>query len=126
MHTFKLIARFYSGIFLADFLVTLSCIYLFRHAGVQSHKIIGVLFWYKIITIVLVFYTTIYYRKNELYYYQNLGVSKLQLGIATSVFDFFLWLALILLQLLIGIPGYVFNLLLFSILIIYLYIYNYK
>jgi Mg2+/Co2+ transporter CorB len=126
MRTLKLITRFYGGIFLANFLVTLSCIYLFSHAEKDAYKIIGVLFWYKVITIIMVFYTAVYYKKNELYYYQNLGVSKRQLLIVTSVFDFLLWLILVIIQLLIGIPGYIAKLLLWSVLLIHLYLYTRK
>jgi len=39
----------------------------------------------------MIFYLAIHYKKAELYYYQNLGVSKRQLCIFTSVFDFILW-----------------------------------
>ena len=124
MRSLKLITRFYTGIFLANFLVTLSCIYLLRHFGHSAQKIIGVLFWYKIITIACLFYTSVYYRKNEMYYYQNLGVSRVQLGVTTSLFDFSIWLVLMLIQMLIGIPIYIFNLSLGSVLLIYLYLYS--
>jgi hypothetical protein len=123
MRTFKLITRFYGEIFLANFLVTLSCIYLMGNYGVKAYEIVVVLFWYKIITIILIFYTATYHKSNEFYYYQNLGISKLQMVISTSIVDFLLWLAFITLQLLIGIPGYVFNLLLWSVLLIHLYLY---
>jgi hypothetical protein len=95
MRTLKLITRFYSGIFLANFLVTLGCVYLMWLFNAHAIEIMGVLFWFKIITIAIMFYGSIYYKKNELYYYQNLGVSKIMLGISTSVFDFLLWLSLI-------------------------------
>ena len=95
-----------------------------RHFGDDVYKIIGLLSWYKVISLILVFYITVYYRKNEQYYYQNLGVSKLQLGLTTSAFDFMLWLVFILVQLLIGIPAYVFNIVLWGVLLIYLYLYN--
>jgi hypothetical protein len=95
MRTFKLITRFYSGIFLANFLVTLSCLGLITMYGTLAHKLMGILFWYKVISIGMIFSTAIYYKKKELYYYQNLGVSKVKLGISTSVFDFLLWLILI-------------------------------
>ena len=126
MRALKLITRFYSGIFLANFLVTLSCVWLLASYGAKAHQIVGILFWYKIIAIILIFYTAIHYKRNELYYYQNLGVSKRQLIILTSVFDFLLWLSLILIQLLAGIPGYIFQLLLWSVLLIHLYLYTRK
>jgi hypothetical protein len=95
MRTLKLITRFYAGIFLANFLVTLSCIGIIGFYGPYAHKLMGVLFWFKVVTIGMIFSTAIYYQKKEMYYYQNLGVSKLVLGIATSVFDFLIWLVLI-------------------------------
>jgi hypothetical protein len=95
MRTLKLITRFYSGIFLANFLVTLGCVYLVWLYSANAIEIMGILFWFKIITIAVIFYGSIYYKKNELYYYQNLGVSKIMLGVSTSVFDFLLWLFLI-------------------------------
>ncbi len=95
MRTLKLITRFYSGIFLVNFLVTLGCVYLMWLYSAHAIEIIGMLFWFKIITIAIMFYGSIYYKKEELYYYQNLGVSKTKLGVTTSVFDFLLWLSLI-------------------------------
>jgi hypothetical protein len=94
MRTLKLISRFYGGLFLPNFLVTISALYMQYTYGPKAHEVMGVLFWYKVITLPLILYTAIHYKKQELYYYQNLGVSKLTLGICTSVFDFSLWLAL--------------------------------
>lgn len=98
MRTIRLIARFYGAIFLANFLVTLSCIYLLAMAGKNDRAIVAVFFWYKLISMMLIFYTAIHYKKQELYYYQNLGISKRQLILFTSIFDFFVWLIFILLQ----------------------------
>lgn len=123
MRTVKLIARFYRDLFLANFLISLSCVFLLAHLGKEAYEIIGVLFWYKVITITLIFYSAIFYKKNELYYYQSLGVSKLQLIVVTSIFDFLIWLALIIFQMSIGIPGYLFKLLLWSVLLFHLYLY---
>jgi hypothetical protein len=123
MRTFKLITRFYSGISLANFLVTLSCVFMMQHAGHDAPKLLGIFFWYKIITIGLIFYTAIHYKKNELYYYQNLGISKRQLIMSTSIFDFFTWLVFIVLQLKVDLPGYIFNLILWSALLTHLYAY---
>jgi hypothetical protein len=90
----RLITRFYSGIFLANFLVSLSCVFLIWTFGAKAHHLIGILFWYKVITLALVFYLAVHYKSRELYYYQNLGVSKLTLGLSTAAFDFALWLAI--------------------------------
>ncbi len=95
MRALKLISRFYKQIFFANFLISLSCFYLLRQFGGGAFEIIGALFWFKIITVWIILYSTITYKKKELYYYQNLGVSKLMLGLSTSLFDFFIWLVLI-------------------------------
>ncbi len=126
MRILKLITRFYGGIFLANFLVSLSCVYLLRLYNQHAYEIIIVLFWYKVVTIALVFYLSVFYRKNELYYYQNLGISKIKLIVTTFIFDFLLWLVLIIIQMTVGIPGYIFNLILWSVLLIHLYIYTRK
>ena len=91
----KLISRFYKGFFLADFLVTLSCAYILKLYAAQANKIIGYLFWFKLATLAIIFYSSVYHRKNELYYYQNLGVLKIQLVLVTSAFDMLIWFILI-------------------------------
>ncbi|MDB5087794.1 MAG: hypothetical protein JWR09_1788 [Mucilaginibacter sp.] len=96
MRTLKLITRFYNGIFWANLFITLCCVGIMGIYRDRAYKIIGMLFWFKVITIAVIFYAAIHYQKKEMYYYQNLGVSKLKLGITTSVFDFLLWLVLIL------------------------------
>jgi len=126
MRTLKLITRFYSGIFLVNFLITLSCVYSMIHFGTDALEIVGVLFWFKVCLLAVVFYFSITNNKQELYYYQNLGISKLFLAGTTSAFDFMLWLAFVYFQLRIGIPVYIFNLLLLSVLLIFLYLYYKK
>lgn len=74
----------------------------------------------------MIFYTAIHYKNNELYYYQNLGITKLRLIFTTSAFDFFVWLVFILLQLITGIPGPIFNYILWGVLLIHLYAYYKK
>ena len=97
MQQLKLIIRFYKSFFAADILITLSCVFLLKVYATEAAEIIGILFWYKLICIGVVFYAVSNYKKRELYYYQNLGISKLRLGIVTSLFDFFVWLMLMLL-----------------------------
>ncbi|MES2109480.1 MAG: hypothetical protein V4577_12060 [Bacteroidota bacterium] len=126
MRTIKLITRFYGSVFLANFLVTLSCIYLLAMAGKNGQALVFVFFWYKTISMMMIFYTAIHYKKNELYYYQNLGITKLRLILATSAFDFFVWLIFILLQLTIGISGDIFKLILWGVLLIHVYVYYKK
>jgi len=65
----------------------------------KAHEIVGVLFWFKIITLAIIIYSATVYKEQELYYYQNLGISKLRLIISISSFDFALWLTLMLITL---------------------------
>ena len=67
---------------------------MLKYYGDTAFKLIGNMFWVKVISIGLIFYSSVIYKKKELYYYQNLGVSKLQLGVATSLFDLLFWLIL--------------------------------
>jgi len=60
--------------------------------GKESDKIIGVLLWFKFITMIGIFYFVSQSKKKQLYYYQNLGVTKLRIGVLTSIFDFAVFL----------------------------------
>ena len=94
MRTLKLIGRFHLGFFLPNFLVTLSCLALLGFYGAKAHLILTILIWYKVITMALILYAALQYKKKELYYYQNLGVSKMVLVLFTSAANFALFLVL--------------------------------
>ena len=64
---------------------------LFSEYGMS---IFATLFWLKAATIGLTVFFISSYKNKEFYYYQNLGVSKLLLGVSTSLFDFLLWLTI--------------------------------
>jgi len=95
MRTLKLITRFYRGIFLANFFVTIVCVYAIAFHRDEANKLIGTFFWGKIVTLSMILYFALQSQKKELYYYQNLGVSKRRLAVTTWMFDFSLWLMLI-------------------------------
>jgi len=124
MRTIKLITRFYGGIFVMNFLVTLSCVYLIKHFGRLAYEIVIWLFWYKIISMMTFFYTSVYYRKRELYYYQNLGVSSRMLVTTTSIVDFLIWAGFVIIQFQIGLPSSIFNCLVGGVLLVSLYLHN--
>jgi hypothetical protein len=52
-------------------------------------------FWFKIITLGLIYYYIHSYKNNEFYYYKNLGLTKKQLWISTLIFDFIIFLVLL-------------------------------
>ena len=95
MRTLKLIARFYRGILLPNLFVTIVSVYAIASHRDQANKLIGTFFWGKIVTVGMIIYFAFVAKKKELYYYQNLGVSKQKLAIATGLFDFSLWLGFI-------------------------------
>ncbi|PKP17417.1 MAG: hypothetical protein CVU05_15575 [Bacteroidetes bacterium HGW-Bacteroidetes-21] len=55
-------------------------------------SVLQVLFWFKLATLALIFYYINSYKKNEFYYYKNLGISKHKLWIPILVFDFSVFL----------------------------------
>jgi hypothetical protein len=60
--------------------------------GKDGIHMIQVFFWFKIFTLAVIIYSTSVYKKNEIYYYKNLGLSRLKLWIPTLTFDFLFFL----------------------------------
>lgn len=58
-----------------------------------------ILIWFKIISLALIYYFINIYKRQEFYYYQNLGVSKSFLWISTLLFDSFMFILLLILTL---------------------------
>jgi hypothetical protein len=95
MRLFKIILltwTFYKRFLFVSLLITTSCLILFWEYG---FSIFRELFWFKIASLALIFYFINSYRANEYYYYRNLGVSKIMLWSVTLVFDFALFIFLI-------------------------------
>jgi hypothetical protein len=90
--TIRLISTFYRSFMLVSLLITFSSMVLFWEYG---FSIFHTLFWFKIITLGLTFYFINSYKEKEYYYYQNLGVSKILLWTTTLIFDFVLFIVLI-------------------------------
>ncbi|HBZ26324.1 MAG TPA: hypothetical protein DEO54_08860 [Rikenellaceae bacterium] len=67
----------------------------------QGINIFTALFWFKIITLGIIVYFINNYKRNEFYYYKNLGLSKKVLWISSLTFDFILFLTLIIITLLV-------------------------
>lgn len=84
----KLIITFYSSFFFLTTTITLCCILIFEQYGMSTFFS---LFWFKIITLGLVYYFTSNYKAKEVYYFLNLGVSPIILWASTLGFDFLLF-----------------------------------
>ena len=60
------------------------CAYFFIKYGIS---VFSVLFWFKIITLILIFLYIKNYRHEEYYFYKNLGVGKKKLWTFSFVID---------------------------------------
>lgn len=88
----RLVWTFYKSYIFSSVIITLCCLFLFREYGLDSFKAV---FWFKIATLGVTYYFINSYKKNEFYYYQNLGVSKLMLWVTSLSFDFIFFVFLI-------------------------------
>jgi hypothetical protein len=88
----RLVLIFYRSFLFASLLITACCVGLFWEYGMS---IFAILFWFKVATIGLTYYFINSYKYNDYYYFQNLGVSKTLLWMATITFDLFLFVLLI-------------------------------
>lgn len=91
MRTLRLILSFYRSFAFLSMILTSACILIVYTNGISTFT---VLFWFKIATLGLTFYSVNNYKKRELYYYKNLGISKWMLWIPTLTFDLILFIAL--------------------------------
>ncbi len=93
--TIRLIFTFYKSYAAASILITLASLYLVNLYGTKAIYILQALFWFKVITLGVIFYYIQKYKKEGFYYYKNLGLTKKHLWISTLVFDFTLFLLLV-------------------------------
>jgi|SaaInlStandDraft_4_1057021.scaffolds.fasta_scaffold91655_1 hypothetical protein len=92
MKTIRLILTFYKSFAFISLLITCTCLGLLYGFGAKGIYMIQALFWFKIITLALTVYFVNIYKKNQFYYYKNLGLSRLIIWIPIIVFDFLLFL----------------------------------
>lgn len=85
----RLIFTFYRSFWFATSIITIACISIFWKYGILTFK---TLFWLKIITLAIVYFFINKHKAKEIYYYQNLGVSKTLLWSSTLIFDFTIFL----------------------------------
>ena len=92
MKTIRLILTFYKSFAVASFSITFTCLVLLVGFGPKGLYVIQPLFLFKIFTLAITVYLINVYKKNEFYYYKNLGLSKLTLWIPILIFDFLFFL----------------------------------
>lgn len=88
MKTIRLIITFYKSFAFLSFLITFACFYIMDQSGKNGIYVLQALFWFKIFTLGIIVLFTNSYKKNEFYYYKNLGVTKLTLWLPILIFDF--------------------------------------
>ena len=91
MRPIRLVITFYRSFALASLIITMSCLAILHTWGIETFT---ALFWFKIITLGIIFYYIQSSNKNLFTYYKNLGLTKKGLWISALSFDVFLFLAL--------------------------------
>ena len=92
MKTLRLILTFYKSYAFTSLLITFICLGLVYQFGSKAVQLIQVLIWFKIFTLAVIFFSISKYKRNQFYYYTNLGVSKITLWASTLSFDFLFFL----------------------------------
>jgi hypothetical protein len=92
---FKHMMTFYRGVFIVNFLLTLSSIFVYIKYGAIA---LVAVFWFKIFTLIFILYVYTLFKKKEFHYYYNLGISKTHLFVSVFIFDIFLFVSLIFLM----------------------------
>lgn len=92
MKTIRLILTFYKSFAFTSFFITFTCLGLLYGFGAKGIYMIQILFWFKVFTLAVTVYSINIYKKNEFYYYKNLGISKRILWIPILTFDFLFFL----------------------------------
>jgi hypothetical protein len=88
----RLLGTFYSSFCIPSFIITLIGLYFFWQ---HDYSIYSTVFWFKLITMGVIYYYINSYKSKEYFYYQNLGLSKTFLWVSLLLFDFLLFLFLI-------------------------------
>ncbi len=92
MKSLRLLITFYKLFAVTSLIITLACLSIMYAHGIITFT---VLFWFKMITLGLIFLYIHRFKPDAYYYYKNLGLTKKHLWISTLTFDMFLFLALI-------------------------------
>lgn len=94
MKTLRLLATFYRYFFLSAFLLTIACLGPFWRFGPGT---LAFIYWFKVGTLGLTVLFISMYKKKELFYYRNLGLSPILLWTFTLAADLCLFNILIVL-----------------------------
>lgn len=96
MKAIRSILTFYQSFAILSLIITGSCVVILYAQGSGT---LTVLFWFKMITMGVIFYHINKYKNDEFYYYKNLGLSKLTLWFSSFGSDITLFIFLLALTL---------------------------
>jgi len=85
----RLILTFYRNFLLASWLITFICAEILWKYGMGTFTF---LFWFKLFTMLVIFYFIKRNKSKEFFYYQNLGLSKTLLWWTSLSGDFLLFI----------------------------------
>jgi len=89
MKKIRSVIDFYMSFAFSSIAITFACLYIVVIWGIGTFFL---LFWFKIITLAMIWYLTNMYKNHEFYYYKNLGLSKRLLWTSTLSIDMILYL----------------------------------
>ncbi len=98
MRNLRLLFSFYKLFAFVSGIITLACLSIGYSWGIE---VFAPLFWFKVITLGLIYYYVNSYNKNIFFYFKNLGLSRRRLWVFAFVFDFGLFLVLLILAMVI-------------------------
>ncbi|KQC00290.1 hypothetical protein [Pedobacter sp. Hv1] len=90
------LCTFYHNFFLVGFILSFCCGYAYQFYGC-NYKTLPFLFWFKVITMAIIWYAVTTNKRKEFFYYQNLGISKTLLWMVTLGIDFILFVSMLIL-----------------------------
>ncbi|MCI1779685.1 MAG: hypothetical protein LKI53_06995 [Bacteroidales bacterium] len=80
----RLYFTFYKSFGFVSLSISIVCAYFLFSYGIYA---LASLFWFKIITLMLIFFYIRNYKADESYFYKNLGVGERKLWIFSIIFD---------------------------------------
>ncbi len=83
------IFNFYRSFIFLSFIINVICLFVI---GKTDFNLFMLMFWFKVVAMLITFYFISDYKRKEFFYYQNLGVSRKLLWVSTFTFDIFLFL----------------------------------
>jgi len=96
MKTLRLLITFYKSYAFASIVITIATLHF---TCVGGFAMFASLLWVKIITFGMIAYLVHNFKKEEFYYYKNLGMTRKYLWISTFSIDFIIFLTLTILTL---------------------------